>query len=174
MPRRLTPIAAVLALGLAGATAALGAGGHHSSSAFDEQSLKTSIQGDRFEIAGGKLAQSHGASEQVRALGARLVSDHSKSLEDATALAHRLGISVPRQPTESQQWELQVVGRFSGQDFDHQYSLLEVKDHHQDISESSDEIDMGKSAAVRRLARDDLPVLREHLKLSQAALKASG
>jgi putative membrane protein len=175
MQRRFITIAAVLALGLAGGSAALGASGkQHNYSAFDEQSLKTSIQGDRFEITGGKLAESKGASQQVKALGARLVKDHTKSLNEAIAVAHKLGISVPKQPTESQQWELQVVGKFSGQDFDHQYSLLEVQDHHQDISEATDTVDMATSAAVRKLAKTDLPTLRTHLKLSQDALKASG
>src|SRR4051812_13124192 len=170
MHRRLIPIAAALALTLTGAPTALA----RSYSAFDEQSLKTSIEGDRFEIAGGRLAQSQGASQQVRDLGARLEKDHSKSLADAIKVAHRLHIAVPSEPSESQQWELQAVAKFTGQDFDHQYSDLEVKDHHQDISEAEDEVDMGTSAAVRKLAKDDLPTLREHLKLSQAALKASG
>jgi hypothetical protein len=31
----------------------------------------------------------------VRALGQRLVEDHSKSLADAVHLAHRLGVKVP-------------------------------------------------------------------------------
>src|SRR5690348_6453282 len=64
-------------------------------SPLDEQLLQSSIQGDRFEIAGGRIAQSQGATPGVRALGARLVKDHSKSLHEAVAVAHRLHIEVP-------------------------------------------------------------------------------
>jgi putative membrane protein len=142
-------------------------------SAWDQQWLKTSIEGDRFEIAGGLLAQQKGASPIVRSLGARLVSDHTKSLRDAVKAARKLGISVPGKPTPSMQWELQIVGTLSGTQFDHWYSDLEVEDHKQDISESSDEVKEGSNPQIKKLAAEDLPVLKEHLKLSMQALKVS-
>src|SRR3954464_12796780 len=75
-------------------------------SPLDEYLLQSSIQGDRFEIAGGKLAESHGSTADVRALGTRLVKDHKASLADASKVARRLGISVPKTPTPAQEWEL--------------------------------------------------------------------
>ena len=140
-------------------------------SPLDEYMLQSSIQGDRFEIAGGKVAQSKGASTAVRALGARLAKDHAKSLSDAVKVARQLGISVPKTPTPTQEWQLQVVGGASGQGFDSAYANLEVQDHKQDIEDTKTEISKGANASVRKLARTDLPVLRTHLKLSQAALK---
>jgi hypothetical protein len=38
--------------------------------------------------------------------------------------------------------------------------------HHQDIQETTDEISMGSNADVKKLASDDLPVIKTHLKLS--------
>jgi predicted outer membrane protein len=165
--------AATLAtLGLiAAATSATAQAAHVS--AWDQQWLKTSIEGDRFEIAGGMLAQQKGASATVRALGARLVTDHTKSLKDASKVARRLGISVPGKPTPSMQWELQIVGTLSGSQFDHWYSDLEVEDHKQDITESKDEIKEGSNPQVKKLAAEDLPVLKEHLALSIHALGVS-
>jgi putative membrane protein len=176
LPRSLPLTAGVVALSLAGAGAVAGAAGQHHArfSAFDEQSLTTSIEGDRFEIAGGKIAESHATNAQVRALGARLVKDHSASLGDATRVARRLGIDVPGSPSPSQQWELKTVAAFTGADFDRSYADLEVLDHEQDIQESKDEIKKGVNRAVRHLAASDLPTLREHLKLSRAALQAAG
>src|SRR3954470_7008672 len=72
-------------------------------SPLDKYMLQSSIQGDRFEIAGGQLAQSKGTSDAVKALGARLVKDHSKSLSEAVKLAKDLKISVPKTPTPSQE-----------------------------------------------------------------------
>jgi putative membrane protein len=102
-----------------------------------------SIEGDRFEIAGGKLAQKRGTIPEVVQLGARLVADHSKSLADAVEVAHKLGIEVPDSPSPTQQWELRVVSRFHGAKFNRWYSDLEVQDHKQDITEATDEVEKG-------------------------------
>jgi putative membrane protein len=142
-------------------------------SAWDEEWLMMSIEGDRFEIAGGHIAQQKGTIPQVRDLGARLVADHSKSLQDAIDVAHTLGIEVPDSPSPSQQWELRVVAHFQGSKFDRWYSDLEVQDHIQDITEAQDEVDKGCNDKIKQLAADDLPVLHEHLTLAKAALEAS-
>jgi putative membrane protein len=182
MPMRLVRAAlpaAALALALVPAAPAsaarqteCGAAGHRTS-AQDETWLTTGIQGDRFEIIGGTAAQSKGATPAMKAFGARLVSDHSKSLRDAARAARRFGVTVPKTPSPSEQWELRTVGAFTGATFDRSYADLEVQDHIQDIQETKDEISDGCSATVRGLARDDLPVLRQHLKIAQQ-LKASG
>jgi predicted outer membrane protein len=139
----------------------------------DEQYLMTSIQGDRFEIIGGKLAKAKGNSTAVRGLGARLESDHSKSLKESVKLAKKLHVQVPKAPTPPERWELKVVATYSGAAFDRWYSDLEVQDHKQDITEASDERSKGGLHSVRASAAKELPALREHLKLSRAALKVA-
>src|SRR3954465_5030096 len=86
-------------------------------SGLDSSWLRTSIAGDRFEIAGGQLAQQKGQNAAVKALGARLVKDHSKSLADAVKTAKRLHIEVPKKPSPSMEWELAIVSTLSGQGF---------------------------------------------------------
>jgi putative membrane protein len=103
----------------------------------------------------------------MRDYGARLVSDHSKSLDDATKLAQKLGIEVPKAPSPSQQWELQTVAEFSGSQFDAHYADLEAKDHQQDISEAKDEVDEGSNKEVRKDAAQEIPMLQEHLKIAE-------
>jgi putative membrane protein len=143
--------------------------GHHGKrySAWDKQWLQTSIEGDLFEIAGGKLAQDKGASDGVRSYGARLVADHSKSLQDATALAQKLGIEVPKAPSPSMQWELQTVAKFDGAQFDANYADLEAKDHQQDISEAKDEVQDGRNPEIRHDAAQEIPTLQEHLQIAE-------
>jgi putative membrane protein len=145
----------------------------HATSAQDATWLTTSIQGDRFEITGGTAAQTRAATAPMKAFGARLVRDHSKSLKDAERAARRFGIDVPKTPSPSEQWELRTVGAFSGAAFDRSYADLEVQDHIQDIQETKDEISDGCNGTVRGLARDDLPVLRQHLAIARR-LKATG
>jgi putative membrane protein len=143
---------------------------HNRYSAWDEEWLMMSIQGDLFEIQGGKLAQQKGTTQKVRDLGATLVKDHTESLMEATELAKKLGIPVPSEPSPTQQWELQVVAQFSGTAFDRWYSKLEVKDHMQDIQEAQDEAEKGCNHDVREDAEDEIPVLEKHLHLAEEAL----
>jgi putative membrane protein len=167
------PLAAAFLL-LAAAPAARASAAHHVTSAWDRQWLTTSISGDRFEVQGGRMAQQLGTAPEIKALGARLRKDHLKSLHEALHVAHQLGIGVSRKPTPSQQWELDSLRYFAGADFDELYADLEVKDHRQDIRESRDEVSDGTDPRVRALARSDLPTLREHLRLAQAARAAVG
>jgi putative membrane protein len=178
MSRRMLPAAAgtvAVCLALSGAIAsARSPSSHPRFSAWDEQWLMTSIQGDRFEIAGGTLAASQATDARVRALGQRLVKDHSASLKDAIRVARRLGIDVPAAPSPSQRWELKTVSAFTAADFDRRYAELEVLDHVQDIQEGKAEVQKGVNRAIRHLASSDLPTLRQHLKLSREALQALG
>jgi putative membrane protein len=148
--------------------------GKHRFSAWDEQWLMMSIEGDLFEIQGGKLAQEKGTTQKVRELGATLVKDHTESLEESTDLAKELGIEVPTEPSPTQQWQLQAVAQFSGTAFDRWYAYLEVKDHMQDIKEAQDEVEKGCNEEVRENAEDEIPTLQKHLKLAEEALADAG
>jgi putative membrane protein len=144
--------------------------GNQRYSAWDEQWLMMSIEGDRFEIQGGKIAQDKGTTQKVRDLGARLVKDHSESLKKATDLAEKLGIEVPSEPSPTQQWQLRAAQQFHGAEFDRWYSDLEVQDHTQDIKEAKDEVEKGSNHDVREDAEGEIPTLEEHLRLAQDAL----
>lgn len=166
--RHAVPLALVV-LGALGPSAA----GARSFSPLDEHWLQSSIQGDRFELAGAKLALARSSNAAVRKLAAQIRKDHTKSLKEAAAEARRLGISVPKGPTPSQAWEIAAVATFNGRAFNAQYSSLEVNDHIQDITETSEERAKGANAAIRKLAAQDLPELRLHLRLARAAFRAS-
>jgi putative membrane protein len=142
---------------------------NHRTSGLDVQWLKTSAQGDVFEIKGGRLALSKSTNTAVRALAQRLISDHTKSLQDAEKLAKKNGIKLEKTPTPSEQWELSVVSTMTGKAFDTEYSNLEVRDHQQDISETQDEARMGFNRAIVKDARQEIPMLRVHLHLAKVA-----
>jgi putative membrane protein len=174
--RKRMPSVVVCALALAALLAAgAGArvGGPSTVSGQDRTWLKTSAQGDVFEIQGGKLALRKSSSTAVRTLAQRLIKDHTKSLDEAQRTAAKLGVRLEHAPTPSEQWELQVVSSFASQSFDHWYSTLEVKDHQQDIQETGDEVSLGSNGDVKKLAAEDLPVLRVHLRLADRAAAAS-
>jgi putative membrane protein len=142
-------------------------------SGLDKEYLKSSMQGDLFEIIGGRFALKHSHNAAVIRLAKRLVTDHTKSFSDAAKLAKKLGVDVPKTPSPSEIWELQIVSRLHGRTYNRWYSSLEVYDHVQDIQETTDEIKDGSNKDVINDARTNLPVLRLHLKLAREAFKAS-
>jgi predicted outer membrane protein len=142
-------------------------------SGLDKEYLKSSMQGDLFEIIGGKFALKHSHNAAVIRLAKRLVTDHSKSYSDAVKLARKLGVDVEKTPSPSETWELQIVSRLHGRTYNRWYSSLEVYDHVQDIEETTDEIKDGSNKDVINDARTNLPVLRLHLKLARQAFRAS-
>jgi putative membrane protein len=172
-------IAVILCTGVA-ATACAAAGSAPAVSAatpklsgLDSQYLMNSIEGDRFEVQGGSHALTVSSNPAVRTLAARIAKDHTQSLKESIALAKRFGVQVPASPSPSQQWELRITASLSGAAFNRWWSDLEVQDHTQDITEATDEVKDGANAVVRASARKEIPTLRIHLKLAQAALKAS-
>ena len=138
----------------------------------DEMWLQSSISGDRFEVRGGEIALQRATSPQVKALGRRLIRDHSKSLREAIALAHKYGISVPPAATPSEQWELNRIHNMPRAWFDGQYTALEVRDHNQDLEETGFEAREGELWEIREDARKEMPMLNMHLRLSKAAAAA--
>lgn len=136
--------------------------------------LKTSAEGDLFEIQGGKLALKKSSNQAVITLAQTLISDHTQSLHETQQVASKLGVDLPSEPSPSQQWELEELGEMSGATFNHDYSELEVLDHEQDIEETQDEINLSCNPTVRDLAKSDIPMLQKHLQLAKQALQSSG
>lgn len=140
----------------------------------DENYLTSAIAGDRFEVIGGNMAEGKTGTPAVQTLAARLVKDHSQSLKQAVAEARKLGIKAPGSPTPPEQWEIAISNSLSGNAFDKWWSDLEVQDHKQDISEATFEKRSGSNPTIKKMAAQEIPTLRTHLKLSDEALKASG
>jgi putative membrane protein len=138
----------------------------------DENWLTSAISGDRFEIAGGKIALRRATVPATRTLAQRLIADHSKSLHDAVELARRWGLKPPPAATPSEQWELMRMKNIPRANFDANYAALEIKDHNQDIEETGFEARKGLAWDIRQEARKDLPVLNMHLRLSKATAQA--
>jgi predicted outer membrane protein len=160
--------AALLVVG-ASAAGLASASGRSTSIGLDVYYLENSIRGDQFEILGGQYMVKKAQSAKVRALAARLVKDHTSSMRDAIAVAHKMNIHFLVSPTASQQWELQQVYYAPNSNKDTVYTNLEVADHRDDIADTQDEIQMGASPLVRNLAKQDLPMLQMHLALAKAA-----
>jgi predicted outer membrane protein len=164
--------ATALSCAAVAASAAPAVAGAASTSAQDKTWLSASMQGDRFEIIGGKLAMTHSTNARVQHLGKRLMTDHTASLKRSAAAAHSRDVAVPHEPSPSEQWELDMLKPLHGAAFDRAYTSLEVKDHQQDISEATDESKSGTDRYVVKLARMSIGMYHRHLHLSHVAFKS--
>jgi putative membrane protein len=143
-------------------------------SAQDENFLQSGAAGASFEIKGGQLALQKSHNPKVRSLARVLIRDHKRELHELKAVARHLHVpKVDNKPNPSQSWELRQLQAKSGNDFDVQYTDLEVFDHHQDIEESKFEAKKGSAAAAVHQAKRYLPTLAKHLKLSRVAEKSA-
>lgn len=144
---------------------------HRHFSALDQQFLEDAAMGNAYEVEAGKLAQSKSTTTSVTALGARLVADHTKALGQVTYIADRLSIDVEATPSPIQSWILKTLNATpSGATFDAQFLSLAVADHREDIEKYDYEARNGSHWAVRKYARESLPVLKMHLAAAQAAM----
>lgn len=121
------------------------------------------------EVAEGRLAQMRGASPTVRALGARMVHDHSLAGYRLAAIARREGLPVTTSLGAGGSLELQHLRALSGRSFDDAYVSGNVPDHHKAIALLQSEAANGRDSALRDWARATLPTLRVHLSLFESA-----
>jgi putative membrane protein len=103
-----------------------------------------------------------------------MVEDHTKANDKLKQVAQQKGVSLPDQLEANNQKLVDQLKALSGSEFDKQYMAAMVRDHRADIEEFSREAEKGHDADVKNFASDTLPVLREHLKLAEAAARAVG
>ena len=117
----------------------------------------------------GKLAQ---ANERVngrsKALGARMVQDHSSATKALQAIAGKLDLSSSKEPDPKHQGDSKTLAQAKGSEFDRLFAGYMVRDHEQAITLFERPEKNGENAELRKYAAKQLPILREHLKLARA------
>lgn len=127
--------------------------------------LQTAIRGDNSEIMLGRMAQRRADSPSVQEFGRVLADDHSKARAQASALARKIGMTVPNMPLPVAMRERNRLAPLTGERFDREFTRYMVKDHRQDISEFRKQIAMN-NGPVSRMARMQLPVIQKHLDMA--------
>ena len=140
--------------------------------AYDSQWLQMSIAGDRFEIQAAKLAIKRSHNGHLGALAGRLLSDHTKSLKKATALAQRLNVRVTPAPLPTMQWSLRALQAMPQERFATEYVKLEIGDHNQAIVDAGREVENGQDNSVKAFADAASTMLAKHVRLARQTLRS--
>jgi putative membrane protein len=128
--------------------------------------LQDAIAGSIAEVQVGQLAQQNGGSADVKAFGQRLVSDHSKAMDQAAALAKTMSVQVPTEPNPEAQDEYQKLQGLKGAEFDKAFAQAMVKDHEETIQKFEQQSKAGNDQ-VTQYAQQTLPVLQTHLDMAK-------
>ncbi len=129
----------------------------------DLQFLAAAHQGNLAEIASGQAAVAQAATEEVRAMGQQLITDHQTLDASLTAVAQQLGVTLPDAPSPDQQAALAEVTAQTGEDFDRAWLYLQIEAHRQTLALGEQELAAGSEQAVKDLAAAAAPVVQGHL-----------
>ncbi len=130
----------------------------------DSTFIKTVARAGLAEVQDGQLAQSNGNSA-VQAVGARMVTDHTKANDQLKSIAMQLGATVPSAPTAHDAAMTEKLQALHGSAFDAMYLKGQKMAHIKAIAAFKQEISMGGNAQLKAFATQTLPTLQEHLKM---------
>src|SRR4051812_24953261 len=129
-------------------------------SAGDKRFLEEAAKAGMMEIQMGRLGQSSGSSEAVKAFAKRMVDDHTKADSELKALAQEKKVIFPLDHSASMPTPL--IG-MKGEAFDKAYAKQAVADHEKAVALFKSEAKSGSDADVKAWANGMLPTLESHL-----------
>ena len=128
----------------------------------DKEFLKNAGELGVTEVELGKLAVAKATGAELKALGARLVADHTKSNQELVALAKQKGVEMTLEPTVAQKKMLASFEGKSGAEFDKELMEHVRKDHEKAIHTFADAAADSKDADIKAFAVKNLAVMKEH------------
>ena len=129
----------------------------------DKSFLRKAAEGGLAEVQLGQLAQQQGASDEVKAFGQRMVTDHQAANEKLQTIAQSMNEQLPTNLSKHDQNELTKLQTLHGAAFDKAYAKDMRADHRKDIREFEHEAKHGKAGELKQFADSTLPTLKDHL-----------
>lgn len=143
-------------------------------SSFDQEFMMNAARGGMMEVQLGNMAAQKASSNDVKKLGQRMATDHSKVNQTLQHLASNLNVTLPQELKPEQQQEVSRLQGASGKEFDREYVSLMIRDHTMDISEYERAASEATNADLKRFASQTLPTLRQHLQLARSVASKIG
>lgn len=133
----------------------------------DQGFMKEAAIGNLAEIQLGQMAQQKASSPAVKSFATRMVKDHSAADDKLKNIAESQHIGLPDNLDVKHENEAAALSKLSGQQFDHEYMLLMVQEHKQDVSKFQQEAGHAEDPTVKEFAASTLPILQSHLNEAQ-------
>jgi putative membrane protein len=133
----------------------------------DAAFIREAASSNLMEVQLGQTAQTKASNNAVKQLAQRMVNDHTSMENQLASLAASNGLALKQTLTSEHEAHVKWIGNLSGQSFDSAYMNLMVQAHEEDIANFQTQSRSARSAQVRTLATNSLPVLMQHLRLAQ-------
>jgi len=133
----------------------------------DQAFVKEAAGGGLMEVELGRLATEKASSPEVKQFGQRMVDDHTKMNQELSTIALQNNVQLPTELTGKAKAEYDRLSKLSGEQFDHAYMQLMVRDHRKDVSDFRKESTGAKDTELKSFASQTLPTLEDHLKLAE-------
>lgn len=141
----------------------------HGQSLDDAQIADIAVTANQLDITAAEQALEKSSHPEVRRFAETMIRDHQGVIEQAAALADRLGLTpadneMSRSLTTQAEETLRRLGSFEGASFDRAYIENEVAYHEAVITAVAETLIPNTSHPdLRQLLQDVLPALRAHL-----------
>jgi putative membrane protein len=129
----------------------------------DKMFLRKAAAGGLAEVQLGQLATQKAGAEDVKDFGQKMVTDHTALNNEMAPIADSLGVMLPKKLTKEDQAEYDKLNGMSGDDFDKEYVVFMVKDHHQDLREFRTEAINTSDPALKNAADRGAKVIYAHM-----------
>jgi len=146
----------------------------------DPQIATVALTAHQIDIDRGKLALKHTKSDEVKQFAEQMVHDHQAGIDEAMALAKRLGVK-PTQSDTTKSLKAEAtktakrLNKEKGAAFDKDYIDTEVAYHEAVISAVRDTFVPGaQNAQLKTLLETAIPTLEGHLQHAKMVQKQLG
>lgn len=130
----------------------------------DRKAIMDMAMANMAEVEMGKMAQSKGTSEEVKAYGQQMIDDHGKALSEVQALAQAKGVTLPTALDAKHRKEADALDAMSGAAFDKAYmKRAGVRDHQTVHGKLTNIESSARDPDVKAMATKMKPVVQQHL-----------
>lgn len=140
----------------------------------DHSFVEQAAQGGLAEVEAGKLAEQKASDPAVQEFGRWMVTDHEMANRRLIGIAKRENVSIPNEPSSTQQSQNAQLQKLNGSQFDHQYIQNQVQGHQMMISLFEKQEKSGENRILKAYARQTLPLLRAHLQEAEILSQGAG
>jgi putative membrane protein len=130
--------------------------------------------GGKAEVELGRMAESRGSADGIKAFGRRMATDHGDANAKLAAVARNARVPVPDALDDDHRVMVEDLGRRRGADFDAVYARGQVAGHQRTAQLLEWEIGAGQNEALKTYAKQALPLVLDHLEHAQRLVAEVG
>ncbi len=129
----------------------------------DAAFLAMAAQADMTVANISKMAEDRATASELKNLATSLVQDHTSDYQQLTALANKVGDTIPKAIDHRNNQTIAELQHSSGKSFDHAFLKTQEAEHEKLASSFKWEAEHGSTPAIKAFAAQQLPTIERHL-----------